>query len=47
LEITLLPAHRGRGGAAVVLDALRRCAADCGLRRMVAPLRRTGKRLSR
>ena len=43
LEITLLPAHRGRGGAAVVLDAMRRCAAERGLRHMVAPVRPTGK----
>lgn len=43
LEITLLPSHRGAGGSAVVLDAMRRCAAERGLRRMVAPVRPTGK----
>lgn len=43
LEITLLPSHRGRGGSAVVLDAMRRRAAELGLRHMVAPVRPTGK----
>ena len=43
LEITLLPSHRGRGGSAVVLDAMRRRAAALGLRHMVAPVRPTGK----
>ncbi len=43
LEITLLPSHRGAGGSAVVLDAMRRCAAERGLQHMVAPVRPTGK----
>ncbi|MBX9700077.1 MAG: hypothetical protein K2X74_11615, partial [Acetobacteraceae bacterium] len=43
LEITLLHSHRGRGGSAVVLDAMRRRAAELGLRHMVAPVRPTGK----
>ena len=43
LEITLLPTHRGRGGSAVVLDAMRRRAAELGLRHMVAPVRPTAK----
>jgi GNAT superfamily N-acetyltransferase len=43
LEITLLPSHRGAGGSAIVLDAMRRIAADRGLRHMVAPVRPTGK----
>ncbi len=43
LEITLLPTHRGRGGSAVVLDAMRRHAAELGLKHMVAPVRPTGK----
>lgn len=43
LEITLLPTHRGRGGSAVVLDALRARARALGLRHMVAPVRPTGK----
>jgi hypothetical protein len=43
LEITLLPSHRGRGGSRLVLDAMRRRARELGLRRMVAPVRPTGK----
>lgn len=43
LEITLKPTHRGRGGSAVVLDAMRARAAALGLRHMVAPVRPTGK----
>ena len=37
LEITLLPSHRGRGASRVVLDAMRRQAAELGLRHMFAP----------
>lgn len=43
LEITLMPTHRGRGGSRIVLDAMRRRAAELGLRHMVAPVRPTGK----
>ena len=43
LEITLLHSHRGIGGSAVVLDAMRHCAAERGLQHMVAPVRPTGK----
>lgn len=45
LEITLLPSHRGRGGSRVVLDAMRRWAAELGLRHIFAPVRPTMKHL--
>ncbi|UPY35678.1 hypothetical protein [Sediminicoccus sp. KRV36] len=43
LEITLLPAYRGKGGSPVVLDALRRHAHAMGLSRLFAPVRPTAK----
>lgn len=43
LEITLLPAYRGRAGSAVILDAMRRHAAAHGLARLFAPVRPTAK----
>lgn len=43
LEITLLPAYRGKGGSAVVLDAMRRHAGAHGLGRLFAPVRPTAK----
>ena len=45
LEITLLPSHRGRGASRLVLDAMRRRAADLGLRHMFAPVRPTMKHI--
>jgi GNAT superfamily N-acetyltransferase len=45
LEITLLRTHRGRGASRVVLDAMRRQAAELGLRHMFAPVRPTMKNL--
>jgi GNAT superfamily N-acetyltransferase len=45
LEITLLPSHRGRGASRVVLDAIRRRAAELRLRHMFAPVRPTAKAL--
>jgi GNAT superfamily N-acetyltransferase len=45
LEITLLPSHRGRGASRVVLDAMRRRAAELSLRHMFAPVRPTMKHL--
>lgn len=43
LEITLMPAYRGRGLARLVLDAMRRQAALHGLSRVFAPVRPTAK----
>jgi GNAT superfamily N-acetyltransferase len=43
LEITLLPAWRGKGGSLVVLDAMRRHAGAHGLTRLFAPVRPTAK----
>lgn len=43
LEITLLPAYRGRGASAVILDAMRRRAHALGYRRLFAPVRPTAK----
>jgi GNAT superfamily N-acetyltransferase len=45
LELTLLPSHRGRGASRVVLGAMRRRAAELGLRHMFAPVRPTAKHL--
>ena len=43
LEITLMPAYRGRGQAAAVLDAMRRQAGAHALQRVFAPVRPTAK----
>jgi GNAT superfamily N-acetyltransferase len=43
LEISLLPAWRGKGGSAVILNAMRRHAAAHGLTRLFAPVRPTAK----
>ncbi|MEI6161524.1 MAG: hypothetical protein WCP77_16945 [Roseococcus sp.] len=43
LEITLMPSHRGKAGAPVVLDALRRQAGAHGLSKLLAPVRPTAK----
>src|SRR4051794_41134233 len=45
LDITLLPALRGRGASRVVLDALRARAGALGYRHMFAPVRPTAKHL--
>src|SRR5690349_12027819 len=45
LEITLLPSRRGRGASRVVLDTMRRRAAQLGFRHMFAPVRPTAKAL--
>jgi GNAT superfamily N-acetyltransferase len=45
LDITLLPALRGRGASRLVLDALRHHARALGFRHMVAPVRPTAKHL--
>jgi GNAT superfamily N-acetyltransferase len=45
LDITLAPAHRGRGASRVVLDALRQRAGGLGFRHMFAPVRPTAKHL--
>lgn len=43
LEITLLPALRGRGASRLVLDAMRRQAGALGYRNLFAPVRPTAK----
>jgi GNAT superfamily N-acetyltransferase len=43
LEISLLPAYRGRGNSTLVLNAMRRHAAAHGLKRVFAPVRPTAK----